>query len=164
MNKSTSRMDRLFRIISNRTSSVLLNEWHQRLICYWRFTCLSPQALGLISYWTRPKKKVTTLDLKLLYHNRLFFPSCTIQHNFSLPLHWRLDNSSIRCHAHSSRWKSGMFQWKDFERQPTVLSDHGSSPCGVQRCSAMFNWNSFGVSSAHSFLLHSSVVFIVVLY
>lgn len=80
--------------------------------------------------------------LKLLYHNRLFFPSRTIQHNFSLPLHWLLHNSSIRCQARSSRRKSGTFQrlW----RQLISFSDHGSSPCGVQRRSVTFNWNSFG--------------------
>lgn len=162
MNKSTSRTIRSFRNLHpnqlSRPQQVASKTYLLR-----RITRLSHQALGLISYWTRPKKKVTTLDLKLLYHNRLSFPSRSIQHNFSLPLHW-LHNSSIRCHARLSRWKSGTFQWKNFERQPTALSDHGSSPYCVQRCCATFNWNSFGISAPHSFLLHSSVASIVLLY
>lgn len=67
-------------------------------------------------------------------------------------------------HVRQGEGAVAVFQWKNFERQPTALSDHDSSPCVVQRCSATFNWNYFGLSSPRSILLHSSVVFIALLY
>jgi len=161
INKRTSCTDRLFRNfhpnqfnptqrVASKTYLLTKNN-------------LSPQALGLISYWTRPKKKVTTLDFFTItdYSSP---PALFSIISLSLSTDDCITPQSAVMHVRQGEGAVAVFEWKNFERQPTALSDHDSSPCVVQCCSATFNWNSFGLSFPHTILLHSSVVFIALLY